>query len=448
MAWGDSLGDLARRLSGNNPDPNSMSSRLNRALGSGFRSIGQLGGGALGIGTGIYSGLRQLGQTQIRGNAMPSPSYQSSGNLFDSLDSDFGSNPGQSSTDQILEQLARMQDPSRYLMDSGSIEAQARAAAEAQYGPVIAALRSQQSSAQTRGNRNKEALGVMFNQLSDSIRGELPAIQQNYDTTIANTGNQYKALEGSINDQYKQSQVEQEAMYKRLNIEAAASDTLPQQMRDRDFFVNNARTEGQTQNAALTTEKQGAVDYTNRGTQMARTEGTQRQADLMMQLQDLMAQFESQIGANTAAKEQAYNAGLGSLMQQNQSQASERAQRDFTNYIASINLQRGLRGDALDELVKMSSLNKGTDAVKSLSDIAPRALSLGLPQNSAQSLQNAFTSGLGDPLVLAGMDANTGSPLSAEAKAARIVEQGRQQGLSPQELNALQAMALEYFGRR
>lgn len=443
MPWYDNI-----RFPGQ--DPNSASNRLSRALGAGLKSIGQLGGGALGVGTGIYSGLSQLGQRQIRGNAMPSPSFYQGGgnNFFDNMGSDFGVNEGPSSTDQILEQLARMQDPSRYLMDDSAISAQARAAAEAQYGPVIAALRSQQSSAQSRGERNKIALGQMFNQLSDSIRGELPAIQQNYDQTITNTGNQYKALEGSINDQYKQSQADQEAMYKRLNIEAAASETLPQQMRDRDFFVNNARAEGQTQNAALTTEKQGAVDYTNKGTQMARTEGTQRQADLMMQLQDLMAQFESQIGANTAAKEQAYNASKMSLAQQNQSQASERAQRDFTNYIQAINLQRGLRGDALDELVKMSGLNKGTSAVKSLSDIAPRALSLGLPQNSAQSLQNAFTNGLGDPLVLAGMDANTGSPLSAEAKAARIVEQGRQQGLSPQELNALQAMALEYFGRR
>jgi len=390
----------------------------------------------------------------INGTAQPVPGYRPPTPVYEPDDMasriNQAGSPQSSSTDDILKQLMALSNPGQYMADEGSLRAQARSAAAAQYGPVIASLRNQQGQARTRGERNKVALGEMFGQLSDSIRRDVPGIENQYNNTMANTAQQYKDLESSITGQYQKSQQEQEEMYKRLNIEAAASDTLPQQQTDRDFFLNSARRSGQVQSDALTTEKQGAVDYTNKGVQMAKNEGTQRQADLMMQLQDLMAQFDSQIGANEAAQSQAEQAGFLSLQQQAQQAASQQAQQQFQNFIAATNLGRGLKSDQLDELVKMSQLQKGMypDAVKGLSDVAGRSLGMGLGQSSAQNLQNVFGSALNDPLIQAGMDATTGSPLSAEAKAKQMVEQGRRQGLSQAELNALMSMALEYFGRR
>lgn len=349
------------------------------------------------------------------------------------------------STQQILQQLQSLQDPSRYMMDQASLERQARAAASAQYDPVIAALRNQAAAASARGERNQRDVISMFNQLSDSLHGDLPAIQQNYDQTQQATGKEYADLQKSIQDQYASSQADQEALYKRLSIEAAAPDILPSQMRDRDYFVNQAKTNAQTQQAALTQERQGAIDYTNRGSQMARTEGTQRGADIMAALTELLNQYNAQIGANEAAKAQAYTAGLGSLQQQNQQNALQRAQNDFQNYIASVNLGRGLRSDALNEFLKM---NGSGNAVKSITDIPARVMSMGLPQTSAQNIQNVFTSSLSNDLISGGLDPNTGQQATPEAKVAQIMEQGRAQGLNAAELQALQAAALEYFGRR
>jgi exonuclease VII large subunit len=188
------------------------------------------------------------------------------------------------------------------MMDQGSLERQARAAAAAQYDPVIAALRNQASSASARGERNQRDVISMFNQLGDNLHGDLPAIQQNYDQTQQATGKEYADLQKGIQDQYASSQADQEALYKRLNIEAAAPGILPNQARDKDYFVNRAKTDAQTQQSALTTERQGAIDYTNKGSQMARTEGTQRGADIMSQLTELLNQYNAQIGANEAAK--------------------------------------------------------------------------------------------------------------------------------------------------
>lgn len=385
------------------------------------------------------------GPQQINGNAMPVPGYEPQESTTD-FGSAVGISNGGTSTDDILKQLQALSDPSRYMMNQADLQRQAYAQASAQYDPQIAALRAAMGGAQVRGERNKNSVIDMFNGLSDNLRGEIPRQEQQYDAAKAQTGQEYTDLKNSINQQYDQSQKQQEDLYNRLNIQAAATDVIPQQQTDRDFFVNQAGAKNQTAQNALQTEKQGAVDYTNAGVQNARTEGTQRGADIMNQLADLMNQYQAQIGAQQAAKQSSVAALMGQLQSSAQKQALDMAQRDFTNYIAAANLGRGLQSDQLNQLKMQQSLYPS--AVKSLSDIPQRALGMGLDQSAAQSLSNVFGQALSDPSILASVDPNTGQQLSAEAKAQRVVEAGRQQGLSAQELNALMSMALEYFGRR
>lgn len=424
---------------------NRPTSPIEKFLG-GFTSGLSLGPGALGIGTGLVNGLQNITQRSIRGNALPSPTYQPAppGHIGGIMGDDYSNQP--STTDQILQQLMALQDPSKYMADDASLHAQAASQAGAQYDPVIAALRNQAKAASDRGNKNSGIVKQMFSDLSDRTAQELPQIQNQYQQTADKSAGQYDQLKQSINDQYANSQKEQEDMYNRLNIQAAAGDVLPQQQRDRDFFVNRASTDAQTQQSALTTERQGAVDYTNMGSQADRNEGVQRSADILSQLQDLLNQYDSQIGANQAAKSQAENSLYMQLQNQNRSGAAEQAQRAFQNYISATNLGRSLSNDEFDHMLKLQG--KGTTGVKSLADVAPYALSLGLPQTSAQNIQNVFSQTLmTDPSILAGVNEDTGQALPAEAKAQRILEAGHAAGLSQAELNALQDMALQYFGR-
>jgi hypothetical protein len=385
------------------------------------------------------------GPEVISGNAMPVPNYEPPQPQPTNFGNPFGFDEG-NSTDDILKQLQALSDPSRYMMNQDQLRQQAMAQASAQYDPQIAALRAAMSGAQTRGERNKQSVIGMFNGLSDNLRGEVPVVRQQYDQAKQTTGQEYNDLKNSINQQYDQSQKQQEDLYKRLNIQAAATDVVPQQQTDRNFFVGQAGAKNQTAQNALTTEQQGAVDYTERGVQNARTEGTQRGADIMNQLADLMNQYQAQIGAQEAAKQSSVAAILGQLQTSAQKQALDMSQRDFQNYIAAANLGRGLHQDQLNELKMQQGLYP--QSVKSLSDIPQRALGMGLGQDEATALSNVFGAALSSPDILSSVDPNTGQQLSAEAKAARIVEQGRQQGMTPQELNALMSMALEYFGRR
>lgn len=417
---------------------------LHSMLGFGSKAAYLLTPGNSGISQGIAQAF--AGPQQISGHAMPVEGYTPQPQQQTNFGNPFGFDTGGNSTDDILKQLQALSDPSRYMMNQGDLMKQAQSQASAQYDPQIAAIRAAMSGAQTRGERGKQQTIDMFNGLSNNLQADIPVVTKQYDDAKTQTGGEYNDLKNSINQQYDASQKQQEDLYNRLNIQAAATDVVPQQQTDRNFFVDQAGAKNQTAQNALTTEQQGAVDYTRKGSENARTEGTQRGADIMNNLADLLNQYQAQMGAQEAAKAQAVTAIMGQLQTAGQKNALDMAQRDFTNYISAAQLGRGLQSDQLNQLKMQQSLYPSS--VKSLSDISGRALGMGLDDSEAGNLSSVFGQALSNPQLLAGVDPNSGQQLSPEAKAQLVMEQGRNQGLSQSELNALMSMALEYFGRR
>src|SRR6266550_8924787 len=155
------------------------------------------------------------------------------------------------SIQEIMARLEGLQDPSRYMMSPDVLQEQARSAASAQYDPVIAQLKNQMSATSNRADRNKQIVGDMFNQLSQSDTNDIPAINQLYDQTAGQTQQHYDQLKQSIGQQYDQTQQEQNDLFSRLNIQAAEGDVVPKQNRDKDFFTNMANSEGQAQQDAI-----------------------------------------------------------------------------------------------------------------------------------------------------------------------------------------------------
>jgi hypothetical protein len=344
--------------------------------------------------------------------------------------------PEPGSLAEILSELQRLQNPNRYAVDESLLERQAMAQAAAQYDPLISALAQQGSAAQARAGRNSQQLGSMYTGLSNSLMGDIAPIQQQFSQAQNKTAEQYAGLQQGIKDQYAASQAEQEAMMKRLNIEAAAPTALEGQFKDRDFAVTQAAQQGQNVQSQLEQQGAGAVTYTRQGSELARTEGTNRQADLMAALSDYLNQVQGQIGAQKAAKSAAYQSNLLGLEQDASKSAVQNAQRDFENYIKVLGVMKSMQPET-------------PGAVGSPSDVAPRVMGLGLDPGSAQQVTNAFMSAISsDDLILAGTDPSSGMGLTKEALAKRVVEAGRQRGLNAQQLNALQNVALEYFGRQ
>lgn len=437
----------------NNPfyDPKSMPNRFAGMIGTAGRI---LGAGPIAIAKGVGG----LFDSNRYGDSIGSGSGMRNQDTFSGLQQNSPTNwanpfgfadGGGSNIDDILQQLQGLQDPSKYMMDDNSLRAQAAAIAGAKYDPIIAGLRNQAAQATQRGQQGQKDVISIFNQLSDSLKGDVPTIEGQYNQAQDRQTGQFNDLKKGIQDQYAKSQQEQADIYKQLGIEAAASDVVPQQETDKNYFTNRASTDAQVQNSALTQEKQGMVDYTNKHSQNARTEGTQRSADILANLNNLLEQYNSNIAGDEAAKQQETMAGFLNLKQQNQQSASQQAQNAFQNYIATLNVGRNLRSDDLDNALKMKQLNGSqSSAVKSIADIPDRVMSMGLDGQSAQAVQNVMVSGLGNELISGGLDPNTGQQATPEAKVQALVEQGQASGLNSQQLNALRIAALEYFGRR
>lgn len=397
----------------------------------------------------LRGGLQTAGRaTGAFGGTRPSAgqgSFQSSGRSLNEIMHPSGGRAGAQlglpkpgSIEEILAELQRLQDPNRYAMDPAMLSRQAMAAASAQYDPISSALRGQASAAQQRAGRNRQQLGSMYGGLSQSLMADVAPIQQQFADTQAKTGQQYQQLQDQIKQQYSSSQAEQEAMMKRLNIEAAAPQALAGQQSDQNFAVTQAAQQGQNVQDQLSQQGAGAVTYTRQGSELARTEGTNRQADLMAQLSDYLQQVQGQMGANEAAKAAAYQSNLMGLQQDASKSAVSNAQRDFENYAKTIGIMQSLQ-------------SKGqVGAVKSPIDVGPRVMgTMGLDANTAQQIQSAFMTAVSsDPLVLTGVDPSSTMGLTKEALAKRVVEVGRSRGLSQPALNALQEVALEYFGRQ
>lgn len=349
----------------------------------------------------------------------------------------------------IMQELLQLQDPSRYMMGQEDLEAQARAAAEAQYNPLIAALRQQMGQARRTGRAHKRELGDMFGSLSESLEEDIPDIQRMARQTKRRSGREFDELEESIQDRYAKSQQDQEEMMKRLNIEAAAPDILPEQMADRDFFSQMAQERKGISEQAMGQEERGAIQHTRRGSQLARVEGTQRQADLMDQLRELLGGFRSQIGAHEAAREQATTSGLGQLQSQMAQQAQQRAQQEFQNRMEMLGMEEQLRQGEFGREQDLREIAGGEEAfegnIKNQWDIIPAATQrYGLSEAQTRQIYDALTQTI--PTELRGnSEYSLGgiNPLELQQVVEELIASGKLYDFGPVQQAALRDLATQ-----
>lgn len=392
--------------------------------------------------TGIGHGDTSGGRFQPRpptGGGMPSTGYTPSGP--DRTDQyGFGprhpSSPAylehqrrQAEIADILSQLESMGDPSRYYADPGELEAQARAQVAAQYNPIIQGLIQQRGATRRRGERGQRQVGRMFGALSRNLKGEIPDIQEFYEEEERDFNRGRRRLDRSIDQGYDEIQADQEALLKRLGIEAAAPDVFDDQMADEGFFQELSKEEAQTGREMLGEQRRGDVGFTRRGSQIARMEGRSRQADIANQIMEAMAAYDQQIGSQRAAKSAAYTSALGELQQQMQQDAMQRAQQEFENYIAQIQLGRELQSP-----IPGTEPPEPPDSIDSPAGIGGYYTGQGLSEESSQKVQDIIMNALSRPEF--SYDTQREGQRTKEEMIASLVEANKHR-LTPQERSML-----------
>jgi hypothetical protein len=125
-----------------------------------------------------------------------------------------------------------------------------------------------------------------------------------------------------------------------LGLQAAAPDVIPGQNRDRAFYQQLAESGKRQTEDYLDIIGQGSEEFTRQGAQLARTEGTQRKADIGQQLAQILFGYRTDInqlrGERRSAVEQIYNQLVSGAQQQQQQRVG--------NINSLINLEQEERG--------------------------------------------------------------------------------------------------------
>lgn len=324
-------------------------------------------------------------------------------------------------------------------VDTSALDAQARQIANSQIDPQIAALQNAMGQARANANRNSAIIGDMFSQLSSSLKGDIPGINQRYDAANTTVNAQNQAAQTNIDQIYADIQAQQQALADKLNLQAALPEGVAQQNSNKAFLESqNAQSNADTL-AALQMLKQGDVGLTQNYSQIASAEGPQRQADLMAQLQNYLNSTNSQVAGLEGQRQQAYQQALSSLMSSAQSQQNN----TFDQLLGIAKLQAQLQGQ--------QSQNQPTYRSGPLA--ASQYLGQTTDPQNASRLNAVLLSVLQDPRILGGRIEVPGPngiqsvPITPEAAASIAQQIGSQQGLNPQEQQMLYMAMMAYQGK-
>lgn len=334
------------------------------------------------------------------------------------------SSSGNSLLDQLL-QLAMGQG------SGGDYSSQAQSAVNAQYDPQIAELRRQMEGAQGRADRGGKQIGDMYSSLSQSDLADIPIIDQMFGQSGQKLDQQYADLKNQVASQYSNAEQQQMDLMKKLNIQAAAPDALRQQQSDQAFLQGQQGQSHQDTTDAMKMLQTGADNFSRQGSEIARGEGANRQADLLSQLQDYMSQASGKIGDLNLAKQNAYQGALGQF----QNQDYQHQQDMFTRLLEIAKLQQsGIQGS-------MGQAKAG-----------PLAASQFLGENSSNptDLNSFLMQVLQNPQITSGQTPQPNgrsANLTPEAAAQIAQQQAAAAGMSPESQQQLYMAMLAYYGR-
>lgn len=348
-----------------------------------------------------------------------------------------GADQGQSILD-ILTQLALQQNRG----DPNEMARQAMAAASQQYDPQIEELKRQIGITQGNAHESQDKLGQMYGSLQKADLADIPVIDQMFNKSGQDLNAQYKQLGDQVTGQYADAQKQQMDLMNQLNIQAAAPDALKQQQNDEAFFQSQQGQSKQDTTDAMKLLQTGADNFSRQGSEIAGLEGSNRQADVMSQLQDYMTQAQGRVGDLENAKQNAYTTSLGQLS----GQQSQQGQNQFNNLLQLAKFQYEMQHENQQQQQQQQQGQYKSGPLAAANFLGQNDPGEASQLNSylLQVLQGQpFTSGQ----VPNPMDPTRGQQLTPEMAAQLAMQQAAQEGMSPESQQQLYLAMLAYYGR-
>ena len=124
-------------------------------------------------------------------------------------------------------------DANKYVYDGDSADTMA----DREFKPQYDLLAKMRKNATTNYDHAGNAIGGMYNQLASSIRGEAPAIKQEYKSTGDSIGNNYNKAISTTKSDHQQSQNETSALARRLGVSEAMPESLQESNNQKNMLT-------------------------------------------------------------------------------------------------------------------------------------------------------------------------------------------------------------------
>lgn len=223
-------------------------------------------------------------------------------------------------------------DPNRY-------KKQAEESVNAQFNPIIQQIMGQQGQTQQRARQNRVSVRDLYAGAVNDINTQSAVGQKGYDAAQAQSQKLYEDERSRIAAGYAADAAAQRAEAKRLGTEAlGVNEALAKQTADKQFADQMGSQQMLSSNQAFEQQQQAAGQYDRSIASATQAEGIESQEDIMRQLEDYMAQSNSDL-ANTRSQQ------AGSITDLMQKLAGAAYDRDAQNTQFQYQQQRDYIGD-------------------------------------------------------------------------------------------------------
>jgi hypothetical protein len=201
----------------------------------------------------------------------------------------------------------------------------------AQYDPQISALRSDAQVHSKRGAQSAKTARDMYGALAKDTLSQLPGLTEQFKAEDDATNQRYDQAQQQMQGEYDQQAAQQDAVLKRLGVQAASQDASQQSKDDQAYFQNQSEMDQQNAQTALQQQQEAQSDYTQNLGNNAKMAGENTAQDIMGQLQDYLLQNGDQQQSLNASKTSAVAALLAQLQQQDAQRVQTQSQQQFDN---------------------------------------------------------------------------------------------------------------------
>lgn len=247
-----------------------------------------------------------------------------------------GTDPYQQLQQQLFQRMNEINIPATPLDELRKLASEQ---VNSQFDPMIAALQNQMNTHTHRAHESQHTAHDMYGALSKDMLAQIPELTQRFQAMDQATNQRYDQAQQMLHDQYAQQSNNQDAILRRLGVQAAQQPASQQQQDDQKYFQNALELAQQQGLNSLDQQQNAATDYQQALGSNAKFAGQNRVDAIGNALSDYLTQAEGQMTGLQGQKSQAMAALLAQMQHQDAQRVAQQTQQARDNLMKMFQFQ-------------------------------------------------------------------------------------------------------------